>query len=96
MLREAGQLASLAPNGMQVFGAAASSSSPVGFDAVSTAAEAKNGRDLPRAILGSLVVCTVIYIAVAAVLTGMLPWQQLGTTEPLATAFSALVSVPRW
>ena len=64
----------------------------IGFDAVSTAAEeTKNPkRDLPIAIIGSLVICTVIYIAVAAVLTGMLPWRQLGTAEPLATAFSAL------
>ncbi len=64
----------------------------IGFDAVSTAAEeTKNPkRDMPIAILGSLAVCTVIYIAVAAVLTGMLPWRQLGTAEPLATAFSGL------
>jgi APA family basic amino acid/polyamine antiporter len=64
----------------------------IGFDAVSTAAEeSKNpGRDLPAAIIGSLVVCTVIYILVAFVLTGLLPWHQLGTAEPLATAFSGL------
>lgn len=64
----------------------------IGFDAVSTAAEETRNpeRDLPIAILGSLAICTVIYIAVAAVLTGMLPWNQLGTAEPLATAFSAL------
>jgi basic amino acid/polyamine antiporter, APA family len=64
----------------------------IGFDAVSTAAEeAKNpGRDLPVAIIASLVVCTAIYIGVALVLTGLLPWTQLGTAEPLATAFSAL------
>jgi APA family basic amino acid/polyamine antiporter len=64
----------------------------IGFDAVSTAAEeTKNPkRDMPIAIISSLVVCTVIYILVALVLTGMLPWQQLGTAEPLATAFSAL------
>jgi APA family basic amino acid/polyamine antiporter len=63
----------------------------IGFDAVSTAAEeTKNPkRDMPIAIIASLVVCTVIYIAVAVVLTGMLPWTQLGTAEPLATAFSA-------
>jgi APA family basic amino acid/polyamine antiporter len=36
------------------------------------------------------VVCTIIYIVVALVLTGMLPWKELGTAEPLATAFSAL------
>jgi APA family basic amino acid/polyamine antiporter len=64
----------------------------IGFDAVSTAAEeTKNPkRDMPIAIISSLVVCTVIYILVALVLTGMLPWTQLGTAEPLATAFSAL------
>jgi APA family basic amino acid/polyamine antiporter len=62
----------------------------IGFDAVSTASEeAKNPkRDMPIAIIASLVVCTIIYIAVAIVLTGMLPWTQLGTAEPLATAFS--------
>jgi APA family basic amino acid/polyamine antiporter len=64
----------------------------IGFDAVSTAAEeTKNPkRDMPVAIIASLVVCTVIYIVVAVVLTGLLPWNQLGTAEPLATAFSAL------
>jgi APA family basic amino acid/polyamine antiporter len=64
----------------------------IGFDAVSTAAEeCKNPqRDMPIGIIASLVVCTIIYIVVALVLTGMLPWTQLGTAEPLATAFSAL------
>jgi APA family basic amino acid/polyamine antiporter len=64
----------------------------IGFDAVSTAAEeAKNPkRDMPIAIIASLVACTIIYILVALVLTGMLPWQQLGTADPLATAFSVL------
>ena len=64
----------------------------IGFDAVSTAAEeCKNPqRDMPIGIIASLVVCTIIYIVVALVLTGMLPWKQLGTAEPLATAFSAL------
>jgi APA family basic amino acid/polyamine antiporter len=64
----------------------------IGFDAVSTAAEeTKNPqRDMPIGMIASLVVCTVIYILVAVVLTGLLPWQQLGTAEPLATAFSAL------
>jgi APA family basic amino acid/polyamine antiporter len=59
---------------------------------VSTAAEeTKNPkRDMPIAIIASLVVCTIIYMAVAAILTGMLPYQQLNTAEPLATAFSAL------
>ncbi len=83
-----------APNG---FGGIASAAALlffayIGFDAVSTASEeAKNPqRDMPVAILGSLVVCTVIYIGVGVVLTGMLPWTELGTAEPLATAFSGI------
>lgn len=64
----------------------------IGFDAVSTAAEeARNPqRDMPIGIIASLVVCTIIYIAVALVLTGLLPWKQLDTAEPLATAFSGI------
>ena len=64
----------------------------IGFDAVSTAAEeCKNPqRDMPIGIIASLVVCTIIYVVVALVLTGMVPWKELGTAEPLATAFSAL------
>ncbi len=60
----------------------------IGFDAVSTTAEEcrRPHRDLPIGILGSLVVCTVLYIAVAAVLTGMIPWDQLDTVAPLSTA----------
>ncbi len=60
----------------------------IGFDAVSTAAgEAKNPqRDMPIGILGSLVVCTILYILVCAVLTGIMPYQLLGTPEPVSTA----------
>lgn len=63
----------------------------IGFDAVSTAAgEAKNPqRDMPIGILGSLFFCTLIYIVVSAVLTGMLPYTQLGTPKPVATALEA-------
>ena len=63
----------------------------IGFDAVATAAqEAKNPqRDMPVGILGSLVVCTVLYIAVSAVLTGMTPYTELGTAKPVATALEA-------
>jgi APA family basic amino acid/polyamine antiporter len=63
----------------------------IGFDAVSTAAgEAKNPqRDMPIGILGSLVICTIIYIFVALVLTGLLPYQQLNTSQPVATALAA-------
>ena len=82
-----------APNGIpSIFTAAAIIFfAYIGFDAVSTAAEeTKNPkRDMPIAIIASLVVCTLIYIVVAVVLTGMLPYTQLGTAEPLATAFSA-------
>jgi basic amino acid/polyamine antiporter, APA family len=64
----------------------------VGFDAVSTAAEETRNpqRDMPIGIIASLIICSLIYIAVALVLTGMLPYQRLNTAEPLATAFSAL------
>jgi APA family basic amino acid/polyamine antiporter len=64
----------------------------IGFDAVSTAAEETRDpqRNMPIGMLGSLAVCTVVYVVVALVLTGMVPWQQLDTAEPLATAFSAL------
>jgi APA family basic amino acid/polyamine antiporter len=63
----------------------------IGFDAVSTAAEETKDpqRNMPIGMIGSLVVCTVIYMAVALVLTGLTPWTQLGTAEPLATAFSS-------
>ncbi|HEX8232238.1 MAG TPA: amino acid permease [Caulobacteraceae bacterium] len=60
----------------------------VGFEAVSTAAgEAKNPqRDMPIGILGSLLVCTLIYMAVAAVLTGVVPFRELGNAAPIALA----------
>ncbi|HWW50612.1 MAG TPA: amino acid permease [Verrucomicrobiae bacterium] len=61
----------------------------IGFDAVSTTAqEAKNPqRDLPIGIIASLLVCTVLYILVAAVLTGMVPWKAINIEAPLAVAF---------
>jgi APA family basic amino acid/polyamine antiporter len=61
----------------------------IGFDAVSTTAqEAKNPqRDLPIGIILSLVVCTVLYISVAAVLTGMVPWHDVNIEAPIARAF---------
>jgi APA family basic amino acid/polyamine antiporter len=63
----------------------------IGFDAVSThAEEARNpGRDLPRGILISLLVCTVLYVGVAAVLTGMVPWTQIAKEAPIAAGFRA-------
>jgi APA family basic amino acid/polyamine antiporter len=61
----------------------------IGFDAVSTTAqEAKNPqRDLPIGIIVSLVVCTLLYIAVSAILTGMVPWQEVNIEAPIARAF---------
>jgi len=63
----------------------------IGFDAVSTAAqEARNpSRDMPIGILGSLAICTVIYIAVAIVLLGIVPYQQLNVADPLAVGIDA-------
>jgi APA family basic amino acid/polyamine antiporter len=83
-----------APNGWQGISSAAAIIffAYIGFDAVSTAAEETRNpqRDMPIGMIGSLVVCTIIYILVALVLTGLLPYTQLDTAEPLATAFSGL------
>jgi APA family basic amino acid/polyamine antiporter len=63
----------------------------IGFDSISThAEEARNPqRDLAIGILGALTVCTVLYVAVAAVLTGMMPYTQIDVDAPLAVAFSS-------
>ena len=75
----------------------------VGFDAVSTAAEEAINpqRDLPKGIINSLIFCTIIYIIVAALLTGVVPYQELNVSSPVAFALakigfpwaSALVSI---
>lgn len=64
----------------------------VGFEAVSTAAqEAKNPhRDVPIGILGSLLVCTVLYMLVAMVLTGIVPYETLNVPDPMAKAVDAI------
>jgi APA family basic amino acid/polyamine antiporter len=64
----------------------------IGFDAVSTAAqEAKNPqRDMPVGILGSLVICTILYIAVSLVLTGIVPYSQLNVPDPIAVGLDAI------
>ncbi len=63
----------------------------IGFDAVSTASqEAKNpGRDIPIGILVSLAICTVIYIAVGLVMTGLVPYASLNVPSPVAVAVQA-------
>ncbi len=60
----------------------------IGFDAISTAAEeTKNPqKDLPLAIIGTLIFCTILYISVALVLTGMIPLNGIDTQAPLAHA----------
>ena len=66
----------------------------IGFDSVSTAAEeAKNPqRDLPIGIIATLVVCTILYIGVAVVLTGVVPWQSmLDDAAPVANSLKGLV-----
>ena len=64
----------------------------VGFDAVSTTAEeAKDPqRDMPFGILGSLAVSTVLYMAVAAIMTGVVPYQQLNVADPVALVLNVL------
>ena len=64
----------------------------VGFEAVSTAAaEAKNpSRDVPIGILGALIVCTLIYMAVAAVMTGVVPYVELSSPAPVAVAIDRM------
>ena len=82
---------SFAPYGFSGIGAGAAYIffAYIGFDAVSTTAqEAKNPqRDLPIGIIASLIVCTLLYILVAAVLTGMVPWREVNIEAPIARAF---------
>ena len=63
----------------------------IGFDAVSTAAqEAKNPqKDMPIGILGSLVICTVLYILVSGLLTGIVPYSALNVADPVAVGIDA-------
>ncbi|HTV00382.1 MAG TPA: amino acid permease [Luteitalea sp.] len=63
----------------------------IGFDAVSTAAqEARNPqRDMPIGILGSLVVCTILYVLVSGVMVGLVPYTELGVAAPMAVAIDA-------
>ena len=64
----------------------------IGFDAISTTAEeCKNPRrDLPRSMIYSLAITTVLYILISLVLTGMVPFSELGVADPLAFAFAKL------
>lgn len=64
----------------------------IGFDAVSTAAEEVKDpqRDLPIGIIASLAICTILYVAVSAVITGMVPYPQIDQGAPLAAAFGSV------
>ena len=83
-----------APNGWSGIqsGAAVMFFAFIGFDAVSTTAEECRNprRDLPIGILGSLAICTVIYVIVGIVVTGAVRWDSLNTAEPLATVLKTL------
>jgi APA family basic amino acid/polyamine antiporter len=79
-----------APHGVSGIWAGASQAffSYIGFDAVSTAAEETRDpqRNLPRGMIASLIICTVLYVATAIVMTGLVPAADLGTQDPLARA----------
>ena len=79
-----------APNGFTGIhqGAAIVFFAYIGFDAISTAAEETTNpqRNLPIGILGGLAICTLIYVVIGAVLTGMVPYKDLGVADPLARA----------
>jgi basic amino acid/polyamine antiporter, APA family len=64
----------------------------IGFDAVSTAAQEANDpkRDMPIGILGSLVICTILYVAVGFVLTGIVPYDKLNVPDPIAVGIDAI------
>jgi APA family basic amino acid/polyamine antiporter len=70
----------------------------IGFDAVSTTAqECKNPqRDLPIGILASLVICTILYILMALVMTGVVPYHELGVPDPVAVGVDHIVALRGW
>ncbi len=70
----------------------------IGFDAISTTAqECKNPqKDLPIGILASLFICTAIYILMALVMTGVVPYKELGVPDPVAVGVDRIVSLRGW
>jgi APA family basic amino acid/polyamine antiporter len=70
----------------------------IGFDALSTTAqEAKNPqKSLPIGILGSLVICTILYILMALVMTGVVHYSQLGVPDPVAVGIDRIVQLRAW
>lgn len=82
------------PNGIEgvLKGVSAVFYAYIGFDAISTTAEeCKNPqRDLPKGMIYSLIICTVLYILIALVLTGMVPFSELNVNDPLAFVFERI------
>jgi len=93
-----GNWSDFAPNGWKGIHGAASIIffAYIGFDAVSTAAEETENpaRNLPIGMIGSLVICTLLYVAVSAIMTGLAPYTALGTADPMATALEVARSRP--
>jgi APA family basic amino acid/polyamine antiporter len=89
-----GNYTPFAPNGFTGIhqGAAIVFFAYIGFDAISTAAEETRNpqRNLPIGILGGLAICTLIYVVVGAVITGMVPYTELGVADPLARALELI------
>lgn len=87
-----------APNGWQGIRQAAAVVffAYIGFDAVSTAAEETENpeKNLPIGMIGSLAICTVLYIVISLVMTGLAPWNLLGTADPMATALEIVQGRP--
>ena len=83
-----------APNGVTgvLKGVSAVFFAYIGFDAISTTAEecVNPQRDLPRGMMWAIIICTLLYIAVVLVLTGMVPYHQLNVGDPLAFVFEKL------
>jgi APA family basic amino acid/polyamine antiporter len=70
----------------------------IGFDSVSTVAqETKNPkRDMPIGILGSLLVCTILYILIGFTLTGVVPYRNLNVSDPIALGIDKIVALRNW
>lgn len=89
-----------APNGISgvLMGVSAVFFAYIGFDALSTTAEecVNPRRDLPLAMIYSLIICTILYIALALVLTGMVPYTRLNVGDPLAFVFGSEGANIQW
>jgi amino acid transporter len=97
---DTGNWSPFAPNGIPgvLKGVSAVFFAYIGFDALSTMSEeAKNPqRDLPRAMMYALVICTILYIVISLVLTGVVPYQQLAVGDPMAELINYTDLDPFW